>query len=129
MSRIFLAYSRCRECGKCCFHCEYLDQETGCTNHNFRLSSRCASFPLIQGNPTKMGYQYNTLSDNCYDEGIDKNIWFIFEYHECLLQQDEILLNNLRWILDDINDGLELTFYHAQIGDREISLEYTCSEN
>ena len=123
MSRILLSFNRCVDCGKCCFDCEYLDRDYGCTNNTFRLSTRCASFPILLGIPSLMGHRDNKPSDRIIDKEAKDKIWFIYDYPECVLQQDEILFNNLRWILDDINSEQKITFFHVQIEERELSLE------
>ncbi len=121
MSRILLSYNHCGDCGKCCFDCEYLDREHGCTNHTFRLSTRCASFPILFGSPSKMGHRDNKPSDRFTNN--ETKVWFIYNYPECVLQQDEILFNNLRWILDDINSGQNISFFHVQFEGSELSIE------
>ena len=123
MSKILLSFNRCGECGKCCFDCEYLDREHGCTNHTFRLSTRCASFPILLGSPSLMGHRDDKPSDRLSNNDTKEKVWFIYAYPECVLQQDEILFNNLRWILDDINSGHNISFFHVQFEERELSLE------
>lgn len=123
MSRLLLSYNRCGACGKCCFDCEYLDRKHGCTNQEFRLSTRCASFPLLFGSPSLMGHADNKPSDRVSNKEIKDKVWFIYVYPECVLQQDEILFNNLRWILDDINYDQKISFFHVQVEDSELSLE------
>lgn len=121
MSRLFLSYNRCSGCGKCCFDCEYLDREHGCINHTFRLSTRCASFPILFGSPSLMGHRDNKPSNRISNK--EAKVWFIYAYPECVLQQDEILFNSLRWILDDINSGQNISFFHVQFDESELSLE------
>ena len=123
MKKLAISYILCKDCGNCCFDCEYLDTEIGCTNHEFRLSTKCAYFPLIYGMPLKMGYRDDSpIETNSFDSS-NKNTWFIYEYPECLIQQNEILMNNLRWVLADINCGKKISFFTVQFEEQHLTLE------
>ncbi len=120
MKNLFLYYSHCKECGKCCFDCEFLDPKTGCTNDEYRLKSRCASFPLIQGNPKTMGHK------NIYDiqnqeipEEFQKQ-WFFYDLENCLILQNEIVFNSLRWVIEDINRSKKLRFFVMSYGEENL---------
>lgn len=120
MNNLFLYYSHCKECGKCCFNCEFLDPKIGCINDEYRLNTRCASFPLIQGDPKQMGHK------NLYDfqkEEKSKEMqkqWFIYHLENCLILQNEIIFNNLRWIVEDINRNQKLNFFFMSYGEENL---------
>ena len=107
MSLLQLTFSLCKECGACCFNCGNLDLQSGCTDDSHRLNTRCASFPVIYGNPKLMGHKniYGKLS---VQDHIEKEIWFLLNFKDCLLLQKELIFNNLRWILDDLNNGSKI---------------------
>ena len=120
MKNLLLYYSHCKECGKCCFDCKFLDLKKGCTNDEYRLNTRCASFPLIHGNPNQMGYS------NMYDiqrkEKLEKEKkhWFFFDLENCLILQNEIIFNNLRWVIEDINHNRNLRFFTMSFGEENL---------
>ncbi|MHA2357721.1 MAG: hypothetical protein ACXABK_03000 [Candidatus Heimdallarchaeaceae archaeon] len=64
MSNLVLSCSLCKDCGHCCYSCEFLDYSIGCTNDEYRLSSRCAAFPLLFGVPEKMGHKNFWVDDS-----------------------------------------------------------------
>lgn len=68
-----------------------------------------------------MGHRDNKPSNRISNK--ETKVWFIYAYPECVLQQDEILFNSLRWILDDINSGQNISFFHVQFEGSELSLE------
>lgn len=121
MSQLLLSSSLCKECGVCCFSCEYLDIH-GCTNNEFRLESRCASFPLLFGNPDQMGH--NNFSGKLNESIVSSRgkEWFIFDFCDCLLQQNELIFNSLRWIIEDINNGRDISWYFMKYDENELSI-------
>jgi len=120
MKNLFLSYSHCKECGKCCFNCEFLDFKIGCINDEYRMKTRCASFPLIQGNPKKMGHKnlYGILQGELPKK--DQKQWFIYHLEDCLILQNEIIFNNLRWIIEDINHNVQLRFFFISYGEENL---------
>jgi len=121
MSRLLLTCSKCKECGACCFNCGFLDSKKGCIDDSFRLSSRCASFPVIFGNPKKMGYKtYFKSFGNDLKE--DEQCWFIIDFEECFILQDELLLHDLRWMIEDINSGRGAVSFFVSFGDNQLSV-------
>ncbi|MCG3216495.1 MAG: hypothetical protein KAS63_07220 [Candidatus Heimdallarchaeota archaeon] len=121
MSKLQLSSSLCENCGFCCFSCEYLDND-GCSNHEYRSKSRCASFPLLFGQPTLMGHNDFTgkILEPCRFER--NKIWFLFKLDKCLIQQNEILFNSLRWIIEDINNEREINWFFVKYNDKELSI-------
>ena len=128
MSQLLLSSSLCKDCGICCYSCEYLDSQ-GCTNNEYRLQSRCASFPLLFGVPEKMGYSNSSGKLNGGTFSTNKKEWFIFDLSECLLQQNELLFNTLRWIIEDINNGKDICWYFMKYDENEISITLSKKEN
>ena len=128
MSKLLLSSSLCKACGVCCFSCEYLDIN-GCTNNEFRLQSRCASFPLLFGNPDKMGHTNISGKLNKSTIYSKSKEWFIFDLSDCLLQQNEMIFNTLRWIIEDINNGKDISWFFMKYEQNELSLTVTKSEN
>ncbi len=124
MSNLLLVFSECKDCGACCFSCDHLDEETGCVDDSCRLSSRCASFPVIYGNPKKMGYRtsFNLLSN----EGeLSGDRWFIIDFDKCILLQNELILHNLKWMLEDINSEKEVVSFFVSFGETSLSIFLT----
>jgi len=120
---LLLTFNLCKTCGKCCFDCEFLDYKTGCKNEDFRLHSRCASFPLLFGNVEKLGYPtLHTITNT------KNNSWFIFPLEECILLQDEIIFNNLRWLLSDVNESRKITWFFLQMNERKLELYFDNQE-
>ena len=121
MTKLHLTSSLCKECGICCYTCEYLDSDTGCTNHDYRLNSRCTSFPLLYGNPEKMGHM-NFWNDFDYQPETEEGKWFIFNHEFCLIQQQDVLFNNLRWFVEEINKGNAISFYAVKYENVELTI-------
>jgi hypothetical protein len=48
--------------------------------------------------------------------------WFIFNHEYCLIQQQDILFNNLRWFIEEINKGNEISFYAVKYQDIELTI-------
>ena len=128
MSQLLLSSSLCKECGICCYSCEYLDTQ-GCTNNEYRLQSRCASFPLLFGFPEKMGHANFSGKLNEGKKSIGKKEWFIFDLSDCLLQQNELLFNTLRWIIEDINNGKDISWYFMRYDENEITIMVNKEQN
>ncbi len=128
MPQLLLSSSLCKDCGVCCFSCEYLDTQ-GCTNNEYRLQSRCASFPLLFGNPDQMGHE--NLSGKLNENMISSSNkgWFVFDLSDCILQQNEMMFNTLRWIIEDINNGKDISWYFMKYGENEISITVNNEEN
>ena len=124
MSNLLLVYSKCKECGACCFSCGFLDKDSGCVDDSFRLSSRCASFPVIYGNPKEMGYKTYFSVFRTENREEQKN-WFIVDFEDCIILQDELLLNSLRWMIHDINSGNKLASFMVSFGDNHLSVFIT----
>jgi len=99
MTTLVLESSLCKDCGACCFDCEYLGKD-GCSNQEFRKNSRCISFPILFGNAKRMGL--STLLDY-QEKDTEKQEWFIFFYSKCKILSDSRLLNCLRHALRLIN--------------------------
>jgi len=120
MKKLLLYYSHCKECGKCCFECEFLDFKKGCTNEEYRLKTRCASFPIIKANLRQMGHinVWDIQKDETSNEHQDQ--WFIFDSENCLIQQKEILFNSLRWVVKDINQNKILRFFSMSYGEENL---------
>lgn len=116
MANLLLVFSQCKDCGACCFSCNHLNEETGCVDDSFRLSSRCASFPVIFGNPKKMGYStfYSSFS-NLNESNEDR--WFIVDFDKCILLQNELFFHNLRWMIEDINSGRKIESFSVSFGE------------
>ncbi len=120
-SQIHLYFSLCKDCGACCFECGFLDKDSGCSNDDFRVRSRCSSFPIVYGDPESMGHKDlwgNILSS----EITDKNKWFIIEFDKCLLLQNEVFFHNLRWILEKINNGEKITGFVVSSEDATLAI-------
>ncbi len=108
ISQIHLYFSLCKDCGECCFECGFLDKYTGCSNEDFRVRSRCSSFPIVYGNPESMGHK--DLWGNISSTRTDcNNKWFLIEFEKCLLLQDEVFFHHLRWIIEEINNGKDIS--------------------
>jgi len=121
MSNLLLVFSQCKDCGACCFSCNHLDEETGCVDEGFRLSSRCASFPVIYGNPKKMGYKTSfSYFSNTHELNEDR--WFIIDFEECILLQNELIFHNLKWMIDDINSGREMQSFSVSFGENLLAV-------
>lgn len=122
MPKLHLTSSLCKDCGICCYTCEHLDSNTGCTNDDYRLNSRCTSFPLLYGNPEKMGHInfWNEFHSSNNSESNSK--WFIFNHEYCLIQQQDILFNDLRWFVEEINKGNEIRFYAVKYQDIDLTI-------
>ncbi len=122
-SHIHLYFSSCKECGACCFDCGLLNKHSGCQNEEYRLNSRCTSFPILYGNPEKMGH--NNLWGNLesLDRSKDKQ-WFLLEFDKCLLLQDEKFLHQLRWIIEDINNGQEILGFVVGFDKETLTITY-----
>lgn len=121
MSSLLLVYSHCKDCGACCFNCDHLNKETGCSDDSFRLSSRCASFPVIYGDPNRMGYTLNF--DNLLD--LDEKSgerWFIIDLYECLLLQHELIFHSLRWMIEEINLRHDIRSIFVSFGEYQLQI-------
>ncbi len=123
--RLILESSICSEGGECCFDCSYLGPN-GCTNLEFRMNSRCISFPVIYGNPTMMGHKdLLSIEDEVHitkKETIkQKEKWFILLFTRCKLLQDEHLNLCLRQSLRLLNEG-KATFYCCSIEGKSLTL-------
>ena len=122
MPKLHLTSSLCKDCGICCYTCEHLDSNIGCTNDEYRLNSRCTSFPLLYGNPEKMGHKNFWNEFHCSEKSESNSKWFIFNHEHCLIQQQDILFNNLRWFVEEINKGNEISFYAIKYQDMELTI-------
>ncbi|MHA1398444.1 MAG: hypothetical protein ACTSSF_12195, partial [Candidatus Heimdallarchaeaceae archaeon] len=56
------------------------------------------------------------------------NSWFIFPLEECILLQDEIIFNNLRWLLSDVNESRKITWFFLQMNERKLELYFDNQE-
>jgi len=121
MSNLLLIFSKCKDCGACCFSCDNLDETIGCVNNTFRLNSRCSSFPVIYGDQIKMGYETN-FHDILNLEKEENNKWFILNFDECILLQNEFFFHNLRWMLEDINSGREIQSFSVSFGEDQLAV-------
>ncbi len=121
MPNLLLIFSECKDCGACCFNCGFLDEKTGCVDDSFRLSSRCASFPVIYGNPKKMGHKaiFGNLSNIAET---DRDRWFIIDFEDCTLLHNELILNNLRWFLDDFDNGTNIQSFTVSFGETSLAV-------
>lgn len=121
MEKLHLTSSLCKDCGICCYNCEY-HSDVGCTNEEYRLDSRCTSFPLLYGDPEKMGHTnfWNEFNESSAKD--EKSIWFIFNHEYCLIQQQDVLFNNLRWFIEEINKGNDISFYTIKYEDIELTI-------
>ena len=124
MTNFLLVFSQCKDCGACCFTCDHLDEEKGCVDDSFRLSSRCASFPVIYGNPVKMGYK-TYFGGFTLVENSNEDIWFIIDFEDCILLQNELIFHSLRWIIDDINSGRKIRSYTLSFEETSLSIFLT----
>jgi hypothetical protein len=52
----------------------------------------------------------------------DNAKWFIFNHEFCLIQQQDVLFNNLRWFVEEINKGNETSFYAVKYEDVELTI-------
>jgi len=122
-SHMHLCFSSCKECGECCFDCGFLNKLSGCQNEEYRLNSRCTSFPILYGNPEKMGH--NNLWGNLVPLTRPKEKqWFLIEFDQCLLLQSEKFFHQLRWILEDINNGREMSGFVVSFDKETLTITY-----
>ncbi|NPD88134.1 MAG: hypothetical protein HGN29_05405 [Asgard group archaeon] len=122
MPKLHLTSSLCKDCGICCYTCEHHNSKTGCTNDEYRLNSRCTSFPLLYGDSEKMGHMNFWNDFHCSSNSERNSKWFIFNHEHCLIQQHDILFNNLRWLIEEINKGNEINFYVVKYHDIELTI-------
>lgn len=117
MKKLVLKSSLCKKCGACCYTCGYLGSN-GCTHPSFLKNSRCVSYPVLYGNPPKMGYKDLLTPANDKQE-----YWFIAFEEKCLMLQHEQLRNSLKRALEMVNDGKSFStvFFQFEDGDLLIS--------
>ena len=116
MTQLQLTFSLCKDCGACCFNCDYLDSQSGCTDDSYRLNTRCVSFPVLYGKPNLLGHK-NVYGQILNNKEIEQKIWFLMDFEKCIIQQKELLFNNLRWILEDINNGRNIESFSVSFED------------
>ena len=124
MSSLNLLCTLCKDCGVCCFSCEFLDPKKGCTNEEYRINSRCSSFPIIFGIPQNMGYD-DLSSLSLEPKNKDQKKWFFYPLDQCLILQNELLFNALRWVLADTNSEKVTDWFFLQIGDVRVDFYLT----
>ncbi len=116
---ILLESSLCKDCGSCCFNCGNLGQN-GCVDDEYRLNSRCASFPILYGTPKEMGYH----DIEAIEEDLEgRKRWFISTFNQCAILNNERLYQYLRWVMFDLQkNGKKLMFFHAGFEKNTLSL-------
>jgi hypothetical protein len=55
-------------------------------------------------------------------ESKDVSRWFIFNHEHCLIQQQDVLFNNLRWFIEEVNSGNDISFYAVKYEDIELTI-------
>jgi hypothetical protein len=63
---------------------------------------------------------WNDFHESSDSEGDSK--WFIFNHEHCLIQREDVLFNNLRWFVEEINRGKEINFYVIRYQDIELTI-------
>jgi hypothetical protein len=71
-----------------------------------------------------MGYK-TYFSGFSSDEDSKGDIWFIIDFEECTLLQNELFFHSLRWIIDDLNNERDVRSFTLSIGDTSLSVFIT----
>jgi len=93
--KLSLKSSLCSKCGYCCYQCEFLG-ENGCTKPDYASTTICESFPVIFGDPEKLGYQIP--QDNKAGER-----WFIVPEKHCKILYHPFFSKKLNEVIHQLN--------------------------
>ncbi len=101
--------------------------EKECVDQNFRLNSRCATFPLLFGVPEIMGYENS--KDRKEKKPTFKKQWFIYYLSGCHIVENELFLQFLRWIVEELNSYSKKRFFFSTFGEEYLAIYLNNNKN